>query len=152
MRIRRQKNLFYFVRWTASLFSFENSIIFIFNWFLYLFQGCRNDFLQAHGSFHLIYSNFIGKWSYFRYLNPISNRGRQILPTISAVAPKFSLWLHTSLYGHRKVWKSGWGSSNEVGIICPLVEKGLTDLPKSGVTPGSDSPHMEISTTSRAVI
>ena len=38
------------------------------------------------------------------------------------------------------------GSSNEVGIIYSLVEKGLTaDLPKSGVIPGSDSPDMEIS-------
>ena len=29
-------------------------------------------------------------------------------------------------------FKSGWASSNVVGIICPLVVIGLTELPNSG--------------------
>ena len=29
-------------------------------------------------------------------------------------------------------FKSGWASSNVVGIICPLVIIGLTELPNSG--------------------
>ena len=39
----------------------------------------------------------------------------------------------STMQGRRKVWKSGCASSNWVGIICPpLVEIGLTGLPKSG--------------------
>ena len=46
----------------------------------------------------------------------------------------------------RKVWKSGGAGSTVVGIICPPVEIGLTDLlkPEGGgarkYSPGSDSP------------
>ena len=32
----------------------------------------------------------------------------------------------------RKVSESGWASSNVVGIICPLLGVGLTELPNSG--------------------
>ena len=37
------------------------------------------------------------------------------------------------MQGRRKVLKSGVARSNVVGIMCPpLVEIGLTDLPKTG--------------------
>ena len=43
---------------------------------------------------------------------------------------KDSICRSNSIKDRRKVWKSG--VSIVVGIICPLVEIGLTDLPKSG--------------------
>ena len=48
--------------------------------------------------------------------------------------------------GRRKFWESrGGGCSNVVGIICPLVEIGISDLPKNGrarapLPPSCDSP------------
>ena len=46
-------------------------------------------------------------------------------------------FLWSCIQGRRKIWKSGVASIT-VGIICsPLVEIGLTDLPKSGGTPGT---------------
>ena len=49
-------------------------------------------------------------------------------------------FLWSCIQGRRKIWKSGVASIT-VGIICsPLVEIGLTDLPKSGGTTRDDRP------------
>ena len=48
---------------------------------------------------------------------------------------KDSICRRNSIQGRRKVWKSGGANCNVVGIICPLVQIGLTDLPKSGSAP-----------------
>ena len=42
-----------------------------------------------------------------------------------------SFWLVSYSQRCQWVFKSGWASSNVVGIICPLVVIGLTELPNS---------------------
>ena len=46
-----------------------------------------------------------------------------------------SFWLVSYSQRCQWVFKSGWASSNVVGIICPLVVIGLTELPNSEGSP-----------------
>ena len=62
-----------------------------------------------------------------RSINPISTMGADCDDHITNPPTAFYTFQRC-----RWVFKSGWASSNVVGIICPLVVIGLTELPNSG--------------------
>ena len=60
-----------------------------------------------------------------------------------------------SAQGRRNIWKSGGGEEGYVvGIIYPLIEKGLTYLPKSGPSAplASDGPETFAQYTTNAIL
>ena len=64
-----------------------------------------------------------------------------VWPNISSPTLVDFVRIVLTIQGCCKVWKSGGASSNQVGITCPpLVEIGLTDLPKSGCAMAPPAP------------